>query len=112
MAIKTNAKRNTRIHKKLRTGAFQELGFDLFWTFKPEVSEPQIDAIVDQFINEVVEPAKLGFSGSGHKAWEGLICTQNIGKCNDDHRAAVEAFFATQPVTDVKVTELYDIWWG
>ncbi|SHI10070.1 YggL family protein [Ferrimonas marina] len=112
MAIKTDAKRNTRLRKKLRTGEFQELGFDLFWTFTPEVSEEQIDAIVDQFIDEVIEPNKLGFSGSGHKAWEGLICTQAIGKCTDKHRQAVEAFFAKQPVTDLKVTELYDIWWG
>ncbi len=112
MTIKTNAKRNDRIHKKLRTGAYQELGFDLFWTFNPEVSEQEIDAIVDQFIDQVVEPARLGFSGSGHKAWEGVICTRDIGKCTEADRQAVSDYFAKQPVSDFRMSELYDIWWG
>lgn len=112
MPIKLNAKRNARLRKKLRTDEFQELGFDVFWTFNSDASEAQIDEVVDQFINQVIEPQQLGFSGSGHRAWEGLICTKNIGKCTDEHRQAVEAFFADKPVSDVKTTELYDLWWG
>ncbi|MBY5921795.1 YggL family protein [Ferrimonas balearica] len=112
MAIKLEAKRNTRLRKKLRTGEFQELGFDVAWVFNPEVSEEQIDAIVDQFINDVIEPNKLGFSGEGHKAWEGLVCTQQLGKCTDEHREAVQTFFAKQPVSDLQVSELFDLWWG
>ncbi len=112
MAIKLQAKRNARIRKKLRTDEFQELGFDVAWVFNPEVTEAQIDAIVDQFINDVIEPNQLGFSGEGHKSWEGLVCTQQLGKCTEAHRAAVEAFFAKQPVSDVKVSELFDLWWG
>ena len=27
-------------------------------------------------INEVIEPNKLAFDGSGYLAWEGLICTR------------------------------------
>ncbi|WP_298444851.1 50S ribosome-binding protein YggL [uncultured Ferrimonas sp.] len=112
MAIKQNAKRNARIHKKLRTGEFQELGFDVFWTFNAEASEAQIDQVVGQLIDDVIEPQQLGFSGSGHRAWEGLVCTRDIGKCTDAHRQAIVAFFNDKPVSDVKVTELYDVWWG
>ncbi len=110
--IKHNAKRNARIRKKLRVDEFQELGFDVHWCFNEDVTEEQIDAIVDQFINEVIEPNKLGFSGSGHKVWEGLICTQAVGKCTEEHRQAVQAFWAKQPASEVQVTELYDLWWG
>ncbi|MBY5992611.1 YggL family protein [Ferrimonas balearica] len=112
MAIKPDAKRNARIRKKLRTDEFQELGFEVSWVFNAEVSEEQIDAIVDQFIDEVIEPNGLGFSGEGHKAWDGLICTQKLGKCTEAHREAVQGFFAKQPVSDLKVTELFDLWWG
>ncbi len=112
MIAKHNPKRNARINKKLRTGAFQEFGFDIYWTFNSDVAEEQIDAIVDQLLDTVIEPNALGFSGSGHRAWEGVVCTRDIGQCTEEHRQALVNFFADKPVTDVKASELYDIWWG
>ncbi|MDD0568426.1 50S ribosome-binding protein YggL, partial [Shigella sonnei] len=32
-----------------------------------------VNKTVDDFINEVIEPNKLAFDGSGYLAWEGLI---------------------------------------
>ncbi|SDK11121.1 hypothetical protein SAMN04488540_11925 [Ferrimonas sediminum] len=110
--IPTAKNRSRRLRKKMRIDEFQELGFDLSWRFNDEVSEEQIDALVDQLIAEVIEPQALGFSGGGHKEWDGIICTQKLGKCTEAHRQAIETFFADKPVSDVKTSELYDIWWG
>ena len=104
--------RNRRLRKKLRVDEFQELGFDVSWQFAADVTETQIDDIVDQFIAEVIEPRKLGFHGGGHKEWEGIIATQSLGKCTEDDRNAVKAFWDKQAVSQVEITELYDIWWG
>ncbi|MGX9460187.1 YggL family protein [Shewanella sp. A14] len=104
--------RSRRLRKKLRVDEFQELGFELNWTFDESVSEEDIDNLVDQFIAEVIEPRQLGFHGGGHKQWEGIIATQMIGKCTDDDIAAVNAFWKDKPVTDLNVSELFDIWWG
>ncbi len=104
--------RSRRLRKKLRVDEFQELGFDVSWTFNESVSESDIDAIVDQFIEQVIEPRKLGFHGGGHKEWEGIIATQTIGKCTEEDRTAVTDFWAKQNVTNVEVTDLYDIWWS
>lgn len=106
------ANRSRRLRKKLRVDEFQEFGFDVNWTFNDSVTEEQIDAIVDQFIDEVIEPNALGYHGGGHKEWEGIIATQAIGKCTEENRAAVKAFFDAQPVSDLEIGELYDIWWG
>ncbi|MEZ9822120.1 YggL family protein [Shewanella sp. 10N.286.45.A1] len=106
------ANRSRRLRKKLRVDEFQEFGFDTNWTFNESVTEEQIDSIVDQFIEEVIEPRDLGFHGGGHKEWEGIIATQAIGKCTDEDRAAVKTFFEGQPVSDVEIGELYDIWWS
>ncbi|MBR9728232.1 50S ribosome-binding protein YggL [Shewanella intestini] len=103
--------RSRRLRKKLRVDEFQEFGFDVNWTFEDSVSETQIDQIVDQFIDDVIEARKLGFHGGGHKGWEGIIATQTIGKCTDDDIKAVNDFWATQPVTDVKTSALYDLYW-
>lgn len=104
--------RSRRLRKKLRVDEFQELGFDVSWTFDDTVSEQDIDSLVDQFIEQVIEPRNLGFHGGGHKEWEGIIATQTIGKCTDEDRSAVSEFWAKQTVSNVEVTELYDIWWS
>ncbi|MGI2259774.1 YggL family protein [Shewanella sp. GXUN23E] len=103
--------RSPRLRKKLRVDEFQELGFDVHWTFADSVTEEQIDQLVDKFIDDVIEPRNLGFHGGGHKSWEGIIATQKLGKCTDEDREAVLAFWKSQPVASVDVTELYDLWW-
>lgn len=45
--------RSRRLRKKMRVDEFQELGFDITWTFDASVSEAEIDATVDKFIEEV-----------------------------------------------------------
>ncbi|MPY21015.1 DUF469 domain-containing protein [Shewanella psychropiezotolerans] len=106
------ATRSRRLRKKLRVDEFQEFGFDVNWTFDESVSEEQIDTIVDQFIEQVIEPRQLGFHGGGHKQWEGIIATQSIGKCSEEDRTAVTEFWKGQTASDVVVSELYDIWWS
>ncbi|ABM00692.1 MULTISPECIES: YggL family protein [Shewanella] len=103
--------RSRRLRKKLRVDEFQELGFDVRWVFDDSVAEAEIDALVDKFIDEVIEPRKLGFHGGGHKDWEGIIATQSLGKCTDEDRAAVKAFLEGQKVAKVEVSDLYDLWW-
>jgi uncharacterized protein YggL (DUF469 family) len=68
--------RSRRLRKKMHIEEFQEVGFSVAWRFPEGTSEEQIDQDVDAFINEVIEPNKLAFDGSGYLAWEGLICTQ------------------------------------
>ncbi|MBO2636276.1 YggL family protein [Shewanella algae] len=104
--------RSRRLRKKLRVDEFQELGFDVSWRFADSVSEEQIDPLVDRFIDEVIEPRGLGFHGGGHREWEGIIATQRIGKCTEDDRSAVKAFWDAQPISELEITELYDIWWS
>ncbi|QLE84675.1 MULTISPECIES: YggL family protein [Shewanella] len=106
------ATRSRRLRKKLRIDEFQEFGFDVNWTFNESVSEAQIDTAVDAFIDTVIEPRNLGFHGGGHKEWEGIIATQTIGKCTEEDRQAVKAFWDGQDVKDVEVSDLYDIWWS
>lgn len=103
--------RSRRLRKKLRVDEFQELGFDVNWTFADSVTEEQIDQLVDKFIDEVIEVRKLGFHGGGHKSWEGIVATQKLGKCTEEDRSAVQAFWQAQNVAQVEVSELYDLWW-
>ena len=71
--------RSRRLRKKMHIDEFQEVGFSVAWRFAEGTSEEQIDQTVNDLIDEVIEPNKLAFDGSGYLSWEGLICLQEIG---------------------------------
>ena len=103
--------RSRRLRKKMHIDEFQELGFSVAWRFPEGTSEEQIDQTVDDFINEVIEPNKLAFDGSGYLAWEGLICMQEIGKCTEEHQAIVRKWLEEHKLEEVRTSELFDVWW-
>ena len=111
--MKVDAKsRNRRIRKKLRVDEFQELGFDVAWQLPEDASETAVDDFLEKFFQEVIEPNELGFGGEGDTLWHGLVCTQKLGKCTEEHRAAVEAWLKDNGATSVAVSDLYDVWWA
>ncbi|KKW51265.1 MULTISPECIES: YggL family protein [Pantoea] len=103
--------RSRRLRKKLHIDEFQELGFSVAWRFPDGTSEEVIDDTLNQFINEAIDPNGLAYDGSGYLAWEGLICLQQTGKCTEEHRELVRKWLEDRQLLDVKVTELFDVWW-
>ena len=110
--MKVDAKRNRRLRKKLRVDEFQELGFEVSWNFPAGSDNAKVDSLVDQFIDEVIEVNGLGFAGGGDLAWEGLVCTQSLGKCTDEQREQVKAWLEKAGAEQVEVSDLFDLWWG
>jgi hypothetical protein len=111
--MKINAKnRSRRLRKKLRVDEFQELGFDVAWQFQEGITGEEIDAFIDQFFAEVIEPNGLGFGGEGDTLWHGLVCTKKLGKCTEEHRQLVKEYLEKHGVKAVSVSELYDVWWA
>lgn len=111
--MKFEAKNRTRrLRKKLRVDEFQELGFDVAWQLSTDSTNEQVDSFLDKFFAEAIEPNGLGFGGEGDTLWHGLICTQKLGKCTDEHRNQVEAWLKDNGATAVSVSALYDVWWA
>lgn len=103
--------RSRRLRKKLHIDEFQELGFSVAWSFAPGTSVEDIDSTLDAFIDDVIEPNSLAFDGSGYLRWEGLICLQQIGHCTEQHRELVKNWLEERGLVEVKVSDLFDIWW-
>lgn len=103
--------RSRRLRKKLHIDEFQELGFSVAWRFPEGSSEEQIDSTLNDFINEAIDPNGLAYDGSGYLQWEGLVCLQKTGKCSDEHRELVRKWLEDRQLEDIKVTELFDVWW-
>ena len=106
------AQRSRRLRKKLRIDEFQELGFELSWNFPAGTAEEQIDGLIDALILEVIEARQLAFAGNGHLGWEGLVCTQKIGKCSDDDIKACCEWHKQKGMENIKHSHLFDIWYG
>ena len=111
--MKVDAKnRSPRLRKKLRVDEYQELGFDIAWKLDDNTDSAGIDTFIVKFFNEVIEPNGLGFGGEGDVLWHGIVCTQKLGKCTQEHRAIVEKWLTENGATAVSVSELYDVWWA
>jgi len=103
--------RSRRLRKKMHIDEFQEIGFSVAWSFPEGTSEEQIDETVDALIAEVIAPNKLAFDGSGYLAWEGLVCTEEIGKCTPEHQAQIRDWLEARKLTNVRTSDLFDVWW-
>jgi uncharacterized protein YggL (DUF469 family) len=111
--MKVNAKNRTRrLRKKLRVDEYQELGFDIAWKLPDDTDSISIDTFIVKFFNEAIEPNGLGFGGEGDVLWHGIICTQTLGKCTEEHRTTIEKWLTDNGAATVKVSELYDVWWA
>ena len=108
----TAKNRSRRLRKKLRVDEFKELGFDVAWQLQEGITGEELDAFIDKFFAEAIQPNELSFGGEGDTLWHGLICTNAIGSCNEEHRAAVEKWLTDNGATSVAVSELYDVWWA
>jgi len=98
--------------QRTEVSVYVELGFDVAWKLNEGITSDELDAFIDKFFSEVIQPNGLGFGGEGDTLWHGLICTQKLGSCTNEHRAAVEKWLTDNGATAVAVSELYDVWWA
>ena len=111
--MKLNAKNlSGRLRKKLRVDEFKELGFDVAWQLNDDITSESLDAFIDKFFAEAIQPNGLGFGGEGDTLWHGLICTQSLGSCTDAHRDIVKKWLSENGAKQVAVRDLYDVWWA
>lgn len=103
--------RNRRQRKKMHLDEFQELGFVVRWQFPENTSVEEIDATLDRFIDDVIRPNGLAYEGSGYLKWEGLVCLEQIGKCDNSHQDVVKKWLEEAKVEQIEISELFDIWW-
>ncbi|ROS05682.1 hypothetical protein EDC56_1228 [Sinobacterium caligoides] len=102
-----------RLRKKLYLGEFAILGFE----FSSQLSfndEAGYDAFFDGLI-ALIDGRELMISGGGNKShFEGFVTSnQRYGSTSEDDRNAVQAWLTAQEcVSDIKVGELTDVYYG
>lgn len=102
-------KRNRRLRKKLHLGEFQQLGFEVSITLKPDLGIDALDRLLDEFILDAIEKNELAFGGGTDG---GFITTWKRGSASEAHRAAVESWLSQRPeVVSITLGPLVDAWY-
>jgi uncharacterized protein YggL (DUF469 family) len=100
---KRSGGRTKRLHKKLRTGPFQQLGFELRFN----VPEPEAEAFLDELIDLVEERGLLFGGGSSG----GYVVPNGRASATEAHRDIFQRWLAAKPhVSAVHVGPLEDAW--
>lgn len=105
----SNKHRSRRLHKKLRTGAFQQWGFEFEAELKASLPDAG-EALVDSFLAEVIDPRSLALGG-----WitSGFVVPFGRGSAADDDRQAVLSWLQARPeIKTARVGPLIDAWHG
>lgn len=101
--------RSRRLRKKLRLGDFQQLGFEVSITLKPNLGVDDLDRFLDEFILDAIEKNDLAFGGGTDC---GFVTTWKRGSASEAHRTIVENWLnRRQDVVSVTLGPLVDAWY-
>jgi uncharacterized protein YggL (DUF469 family) len=109
MPIPSKKRRSARLRKKLHLDEFQEFGFSFEATVDPACTGERYDALIDAFLEEVVEARGLGMGGSLSGAY---IQAMDRPSASDEDRETVRVWLQAQPeLGNVLVYSLSDAWY-
>jgi uncharacterized protein YggL (DUF469 family) len=107
-------KHNRRQRKKLRTGEFQEMGFQVTADLSCPLDDEQRDALIDAFLEQCVEANGMLFGGGVNRRLDGYVVAN--GKRNsatNEQRETVRQWLESRPeFSGVRVESLSDAWYG
>lgn len=102
------ATRSRRLRKKLCVDEFQELGFELSFTYAADLSDEAYETFLDDLLGEI-EARGLIYSGCDEY---GFVCLAKRGSVSDEQRQALEAWLkGRKELAGFQVGELVDAWY-
>ena len=100
--------RSRRLRKKLHIDEFQQLGFEVSITLKPDLGIDDLDRFLDEFILDAIEKNELVFGGGTSC---GFISTWKRGSASKAHRAIIQNWLnQRQEVVSTAIGPLVDAW--
>ena len=105
--------RKRRLRKKLRVGEFQELGFDVTYTSKAELTALERDKLLDAFVECAIEASELAAGGGGITTMNFFVASsKRRGSATEMHRQVVATWLSSRAdVASFEVGVLRDAWY-
>lgn len=91
--------RSNRLHKKLHSGPFQEMGFEVHFQVEQDWNTPQMEKLYDLFVEEAIEGNNLSCGGGAGTEADGYFAHFFVEKMREQkkcpwkfvHQSATEA---------------------
>jgi uncharacterized protein YggL (DUF469 family) len=114
MTFTENMKHNRRQRKKLRTGEFREMGFQVTAELSRPIDGTERDALIDAFLEHCIEAHGMLFGGGINRNLDGYVVADGKRKsATDEQRERVRRWLeARSEFTAVRVEALTDAWYG
>lgn len=101
--------RSRRLRKKLCVDEFQELGFELEFSYKEGLEAAAIDTFIDQLLDQAIADNGLDYIGTEEF---GLVCLAKRGSVEQAQRDAVEGWLqGRDELKSFTVSPLIDVWY-
>jgi uncharacterized protein YggL (DUF469 family) len=101
-----------RLRKKRRLGEFREECFELTFEVDSSLTQDQLDAVIDEFI-EMIESRNLQYGGGGDYTWSGVVQGPYRKSATIDDRDTVSQWLRGHPqILAVDAGPLRDAWHG
>ena len=100
-----------RLAKKFRQGDYRELGFYVTYTIDSDTDE---EVLLDEIL-EMIESRELEIGGTTNSFFvtgSGDTRTSRTARPTEDDRKYVETWLLDKGMSDVKVWEMTDAWYG
>ena len=111
--VRPHKNRSRRLRKKLHVGEFQEFGFQLMFSLKPDLVS--FEEALDRWL-EFIESQGWGFGGGGTPSAHeisGYLCQFATGSLTEADREQAACWLASQPwVATHQIEPLSDAWYG
>lgn len=80
--------RSNRLHKKLHTGPYQDMGFEVHFQVDKNWNDPDMDKIYDAFVSEAIEDNGLSCGGGASEEAGGFFAHFFVDKIREQKKCS------------------------
>lgn len=105
--------RSKRLRKKLHVGEFTEYGFNINFELNKPVTDEDIEAILDTFLDDLIEKNGLIYGGGFGVKFDGFVILEKRGSTTEEHRQLIKVWLESKKeIKNFQIGELVNAWYG
>lgn len=105
--------RSKRLRKKLHVGEFTEYGFNINFELNKPVTDGEIEAFLDTFLDDLIEKNGLIYGGGFGVKFDGFVILEKRGSTTEEHRQLIKVWLESKKeIKNFQIGELVNAWYG
>lgn len=102
-----------RLRKKLHVGEFTEYGFNINFELNKPVTDEEIEAFLNTFLDDLIEKNGLIYGGGFGVKFDGFVILEKRGSTTEEHRQLIKFWLESRKeIKKFQIGELVNAWYG